>query len=167
MADESSAMVDRLREDLAQGDTLRAAQRFVDSLGGPGAWERRTAEQRQIMLDNIATGPACAERPRFARDELARLPGPMMLVTGARSPRRYASMLVEMQRLNAGVRDLVTIPEAAHAMNRENPVAFNSAVLTVLQHDAGCSCVAGHAAMRRRRANRCRGDRARSVAARR
>ena len=64
--------------------------------------------------------------------QLASLPGPLLLVTGERSPPRYALMLSELRRLNANVADLVTIPDAAHAMNRENPGAFNAAVMNFL-----------------------------------
>jgi len=132
MAEESAAMFAQLRDDLAAGDEERAARRFVDALGGPGTWDRRTAEQRQMLLDNIATGPACAERPRFTRDQLASLDRPMLLVTGAKSPHRYALMLAEMTRINRNVRALATIAGAAHAMNRENPAAFNDAVTIFL-----------------------------------
>jgi len=129
MADESVRMFARLRDDLAAGDEQNAARVFVDALGGPLAWERRTASQRQMLLDNITTGPACAERPRWERAQLAALPGPIFLVTGARSPRRYHLMLPELQRCNPQVKALHVVPDAAHAMNRENPAAFNAAVM--------------------------------------
>lgn len=129
---ESAAMFARLRADLALGEPVLAAQRFVDALGGEGAWQRRSAEQRQVVLDNLATGPHCAQRPAFTRAKLSSLQGPLLLVTGARSPARYARMLAELERCNDNVRGLVTIPDAAHAMNRENPVAFNRIVLAFL-----------------------------------
>jgi pimeloyl-ACP methyl ester carboxylesterase len=129
MADESAAMFARLRDDLARGDPLRAAAAFADALGGPGAWDRRTPSAKAMLLDNIATGPACAERPRFAPADLALLQGPILPVTGARSPPRYALTLAALARANPRVADLATIPDAAHAMNRENPAAFNDAVL--------------------------------------
>ena len=132
IAGESGRMFAQLRADLAAGDAVSAARVFVDSLGGIGAWDRRTPEQRQLLLDNIATGPACAERPQWARQELAALKGPILLITGARSPRRYPLMLAEMMRCNARVVGLVVIADAAHAMNRENPAAFNEAVMTFL-----------------------------------
>ena len=132
MAGESATMFAQLRDDLARGDVSRAAHAFVDGLGGAGAWDRRTPSQKQMLLDNIATGPACAERPRWTRRDLATLAGPILLVTGARSPRRYSLMLAEMKRCNAQVTGLVAIADAAHAMNRENPAAFNRAVLEFL-----------------------------------
>jgi len=63
MARQSAEMFTRLRENLACGDEVAALARFVDDLSGPGAWQRRTPEQRQVMLDNIRTGFEC----RFAQ----------------------------------------------------------------------------------------------------
>jgi pimeloyl-ACP methyl ester carboxylesterase len=129
---ESARMFARLADDLARGDSGLAAQRFVDALGGEGAWQRRSTEQRQILLDNITTGPHCADRPAFSPARLAGLAIPMLLVTGARSPARYGIALAELARRNRSVRALVTIADAAHAMNRENAAAFNRAVMTFL-----------------------------------
>ena len=132
MAAESSAMFDRLRDALAQGDAVAAARAFVDALGGAGAWDRRSPGQKAILLDNIATGPNCAERPRFTAAALRALAMPMLLVTGARSPARYAIMLDAMRALYDPQPPVVVVPDAAHAMNRENPAAFNEAVLAFL-----------------------------------
>lgn len=132
MAGESARMFAQLRDNLATGDTLAAARAFTEALGGSGAWERRTEAQRQMLLDNIATGPACAERPPWTPTEIAALPGPILLITGARSPRRYPIMLERMKQDNPNVVDLAVVPGAAHAMNRENPAGFNAAVLTFL-----------------------------------
>jgi len=127
-ARQSGEMFARLRENLAKGDELAALERFVDDLNGPGAWARRTAEQRQVMLDNIRTGPACAQRPSFTRDQIASLPMPVLPVTGANSPPRYGTMLDAMRALNPNVAPVVTIEGASHAMHRENAPAFNAAV---------------------------------------
>ena len=132
MATESSTMFAALAADLAQGDAERAARAFVDALGGPGAWDRRRPEQKAILLDNIATGPHCAERPRFTVAALRALTMPLLLVTGARSPARYAIMLHALRGLYDPPPPVVVVPDAAHAMNRENPAVFNAAVLAFL-----------------------------------
>jgi len=135
MAEESPRIFDKLRDDLESGDAVSAARAFVDALGGAGSWDQRPPEQRAIVLDNIATGPACAERPLVSRSELSALRGPVLLVSGARSPRRYALMLAEMKYWVPAVTGLVTIANAAHAMHRNNASAFNAAVLAFLaQH---------------------------------
>jgi esterase len=132
MAEESTRMFAQLGADLADLDAEAAARRFADTLGGPGAWERRTAEQKRMMLDNITTGPACAERPRLSLADLAALSMPILLITGARSPRRYGLAMTRMQASLASSSAVVSIPDAAHAMHRENPDAFNAAVLRFL-----------------------------------
>jgi len=128
MAKESAAMFARLRDALATGDEEGALRRFVEDLNGPGAWERRTPEQRRIMLDNVRTGPACAERPAFTPEQIAALAMPILPMTGARSPARYRPMLEAMRALNRQACEVVTVPDAAHAMHRDNAAAFNAAV---------------------------------------
>ncbi len=137
LAAESARMFARLAADLATGSREAAARGFVDALSGPGTWARRTPEQRQMLLDNIVAGPACAERPAFTSRDLAPLAMPILPVTGAGSPKRYALMLAALRACCARVAALVTIPDAAHAMNRDNPDAFNAAVLRFLATAGG------------------------------
>ncbi|MES2976965.1 MAG: alpha/beta hydrolase [Pseudomonadota bacterium] len=132
MGRESAQMFAALRDTLAEGGPLAAARAFVDALGGTGAWERRTPGQQQLLLDNIETGPACAERPSWTAGQLAGLACPIQLITGARSPERYPLMIAELARCNANVKSTVIVGDAAHAMHRENPAEFNAAVLDFL-----------------------------------
>jgi len=80
------------------------------------------------MLDNVRTGPACAERPAFTPEQVASLAMPVLAITGAASPARYRPMLEAMRALNPRVAPIVTIDGAAHAMQRERPDAFNAAL---------------------------------------
>ena len=128
MARQSNEMFERLRENLATGDEAAALERFVEDLNGPGAWARRTPKQRQVMLDNVRTGPACAQRPSFTRAQIASLSMPVLPVTGSNSPARYRLMQDAMRGLNPNVAPVVTIEDAAHGMHRENAAAFNAAV---------------------------------------
>lgn len=132
MAAESAGQFAKLARDVAAGDRLKAAREFVDSLGGPGAWEKRAPEARQILLDNIGTGPACAERPYFTREEIARIASPTLLLTGERSPKRYSLSMTAMQACNGNILPLVTIPNSAHNMPRDNPPVFEAEVLKFL-----------------------------------
>ena len=54
---------------------------------------------------------------------------PILAITGAASPPRYRTMLETMREANPRVAPVTTIAAAAHAMQRENPTAFNAAVL--------------------------------------
>jgi len=130
MAAQTAAMFARLRERLATGDAIGAARGFVEELNGPGAWERRTDAQRQIMLDNIATGPACAQRPQFTADDIGSLAMPVLAITGSASPPRYRAMCDALRTHNARVLPTVVIEGGDHAMHRASPAAFNAAVAT-------------------------------------
>jgi pimeloyl-ACP methyl ester carboxylesterase len=133
MARETAEMFARLQDDLEKGDVEIAARHFVDALGGPGTWSRRTQEQRQLVLDNIHTGPACAQRPTFTAAQIASLAVPILVLTGSGSPPRYATIFEAMRRANPRVSPTVTLENAAHAMHRENPGAFNAVVLEFLR----------------------------------
>lgn len=132
MAQETANMFERLRHDLASTDPETAARNFSEALSGPSAWERRTPEARQVMLDNIRTGPPSEQRPQFTVDQIASIEAPVLAITGARSPPRYRTIFARMRGINPRVSPLVTIDNAAHAMQRDNPAAFNAAVLAFL-----------------------------------
>jgi esterase len=136
MARQTQAMFAKLALTLAGGNEETAAREFVDDLNGPGAWDRRTAEQRRILLDNIRTGPACAQRPTFTTAQIGSLAMPVLPITGSGSPSRYRAIFDAMRRLNPNVSPLVTIEDAGHAMHRDRPAAFNAAVVAFLAGQA-------------------------------
>jgi pimeloyl-ACP methyl ester carboxylesterase len=129
MARETQQMFARLRQNLEEADAETAAREFAEALSGPGAWERRTPEQRQVMLDNIRTGPASAQRTQFTAAQVSSIAVPILSITGTGSPPRYRLLFERMRSLNSNVSPLVTIANAAHAMQRDNPADFNAAVL--------------------------------------
>jgi pimeloyl-ACP methyl ester carboxylesterase len=126
---QSSQMFARLRERLAMGDEAAALERFVEDLSGPGAWARKTPQQRQILLDNVRTGPACAQRPLFTYQQIESITAPILLMTGSKSPLRYRLMFETIRNLNPNAGPVVTIEGAAHAMHQDRVHAFNAAVL--------------------------------------
>lgn len=122
-----------LRRNLASSGPEKAAQEFVDALGGPGTWMKRTPQQRQMVLDNMGTASGdTGERPAIACSDIAKFNFPVLLVNGERSPKRYGEMFSAMRACNPSLSAPLIIPNAAHAMNRENPSAFNSVVLDFL-----------------------------------
>lgn len=136
MAGETKALVATLRANLAAGQPEKAAQEFTDGLGGPGTWAKRSAMQRGILLDNLGTGVDSGGRGAITCADVARFAFPVLTLTGTLSPRRYAEGFAAARRCNPVIPAPVVIPEAAHAMNRENPDAFNAAVLAFLaQHN--------------------------------
>ena len=132
MASETKELVGGLRRNLADGNVEKAAQEFTDGLGGPGTWAKRSPAQRQILLDNMGTGVDSGERGNITCANIAKFDFPVLTLTGERSPKRYAEAFAAAHRCNAAVSAPIVIPNAAHAMNRENPEPFNAAVLEFL-----------------------------------
>jgi len=121
-----------LRRNLASGNRELAAQVFIDSLGGPGTWAKRTTEQKQLIFDNLGTVTAdSSDRPPTTCAQIQRFDFSILLLNGERSTKNYAAMYASMRQCKS-IAEPIVIPIAAHAMNRENPVAFNTAVLDFL-----------------------------------
>jgi pimeloyl-ACP methyl ester carboxylesterase len=132
-AAEGKALVESLRRTYLAGDNERAAREFVDALGGPGTWAKRTPEQQQMVLDNLGTAAGdTGERPLVSCADFAKFDFPVLLITGQRSPKRYPEMFVALRNCKPSLPAPLVTPNAAHAMNRENPTAFNSYVLEFL-----------------------------------
>ncbi|MCJ2069350.1 alpha/beta hydrolase [Methylobacterium sp. J-030] len=132
MATETKELVAELRRNLADGNVEKAAQEFTDGLGGPGTWAKRSPAQRQILLDNMGTGVDSGERGNITCADISKFDVPVLTLTGERSPMRYAEAFAAAHRCNAAAPAPIVIPNAAHAMNRENPEPFNKAVLEFL-----------------------------------
>lgn len=132
MASEGEKLRETLARNLAAGNLEAAGQAYADALGGPGSWAKRTPEMKQVFLDNVATALKAEDRkPVVTCEDIAKFKFPILLLNGERSPKRYAEMFAAMQKCVA-VAPPVIIPKAAHSMNRENPDAFNSALLGFL-----------------------------------
>jgi len=131
LAAEGRQMREILAKHLAAGDIETGAQLFIDSLGGPGTWAHRPADQKQITLDNIATAVKPEVRPVTTCEQIAKFDFPILLLNGERSPKRYGLMFAEMRKCR-NIEEPVVIPNAAHSMNRDNPGRFNRAVLEFL-----------------------------------
>jgi pimeloyl-ACP methyl ester carboxylesterase len=57
---------------------------------------------------------------------------PVLLLTGARSPARYHETLARFRECSAQPLEEIVLPEAGHAMHRDNAPAFDGAVLAFL-----------------------------------
>ena len=89
---------------------------------GSDTWAKRSPDQKQVLFDNLGT-ITCAQIQKFDF--------PILLLNGERSPKRYGEMFAAMRKCKS-IAEPISIPNAAHAMNRENPPAFNAAVLDFL-----------------------------------
>jgi esterase len=122
-----------LIEAINRGEPEKGAEEFTDALGVPGTWKRRTPEQRAAFMDNLGTAIGdSGPRPSTRCEDIARWNFPVQLIHGERSPGRYPAMGLAARQCNSTIGQAVTIPDAAHSMNRENPTMFNQAVLKFL-----------------------------------
>ncbi len=128
-ARELEAVFAKLHENMASGDTIKAAREFVEAFNGPGGWDAMSTLQQTILLDNLGTSNDSGELPGIMCEDIAKFAFPLLLVRGEKSPRRYAMGFDAMRACNAAIPETVVIPNAAHGMHRANPAAFNRAVL--------------------------------------
>jgi pimeloyl-ACP methyl ester carboxylesterase len=128
MAAQGKELRETLARNIATGDLELAARVFVDSLSGSGAWSKRTAEQKQLIFDNMGTALKAEGRPKTSCEQIAKFDFPVLLLNGERSPKRYGEMFAAMRKCK-DIPEPIVIQNSAHSMNRDNPHAFNSAVL--------------------------------------
>jgi esterase len=128
---EAKANREALAHALAAGEVEAGVQRYIEALNGAGSWSKLAADQKQIFFDNIGTALIPEGRPVTTCAEISKFSFPILLLNGERSPKRYGAMYQAMRKCK-DIPEPVVIPNAAHAMHRDNPAAFNAAVLSFL-----------------------------------
>jgi pimeloyl-ACP methyl ester carboxylesterase len=120
------------REALKVGDTKSGIPLFVDGVGGPGAYERRSAADKSMNLDNVASylADATTKRPRapFTCDMAKAIAAPVLLSNGVRSQPFFFKINDRLQACLPNSERIV-VAESSHTVPSENPVAYDKAVL--------------------------------------
>jgi hypothetical protein len=101
---------------------------------GPGTFDTQPEVFRQMILDNARTLPLSRSAPPPLALSCAMLGGvkaPTLVVGGERTLRYFSLINEVVVQCIPGSR-LVVIPQAAHLMSHQNPVAFNEALLHFL-----------------------------------
>jgi pimeloyl-ACP methyl ester carboxylesterase len=116
----------------AKGDMEGGLEYFIDDVNGPGTWQRRPEEARQLARANAWTAVGQAnDSDTVACEDLRRMTMPVLLVGSEKGPGLLRTVLNEAEKcLPSATR--VTIPNAAHQMNRDNPGAFDQALVEFL-----------------------------------
>ena len=123
------------REAAKAGDTERAIPLFVDVVGGPGAYERRSDADKKMNSDNAASFQADATtklpRPVFTCEMAKAINVPTLLSGGERSPKFF---YLVMERLESCLpnRERIVIAGSSHTVPSESPAAYDQAVLAFL-----------------------------------
>ena len=133
-AEFTNKLIGTLQENLKTGEATKAAEVFVDMIGGPGSWPKLPESAREMILANIYTALGeKSPRPVTSCDEVKKFDFPVLLLTADKSPKKFEFFYNEMRKC----RDFpasVVIPNAGHSMQRMNPDAFNKATLEFLSN---------------------------------
>ncbi|MBR1121874.1 alpha/beta hydrolase [Bradyrhizobium lablabi] len=123
------------REAVKAGDAKASIPLFVDAVGGPGAYERRSDAEKKMNLDNLASYQAdvTTKRPRpvFTCEMAKAITAPTLLSSGERSP-KFFYLITDQLESCLPRRERIVISGSSHTVSSEQPEAYNQAVLSFL-----------------------------------
>lgn len=119
------------------GDDAGAMRILVDGFGGKGRFDALTPESRAVALQNaryfkVATSSS-DPFPTIPQHKIRRLTMPILIITGENTVSIHRFVNDALARL-LPTATRVTIPRAGHGSARENPPAFNEAVVEFLKN---------------------------------
>ncbi len=123
----------------AAGQDEAAMRIFIDAFDGPGTFDALPAQRRRIVMDNARFFKMLTASsnpfPALPKDRVRALRMPVLIVRGADTDDLHRLDTEELASLLPKARR-VTIPQAGHGSPRQNPAAFNAAVLEFLSEQA-------------------------------
>jgi len=126
------------RAAFAGGDDTLGVKRFFDGVSGhAGTFDLLPVTAREKLLESAATlrlellsGPD-EYMPALADDQIREINVPVLLLNGQKSPRMFALITDELERLLPDTYRVV-VPGAGHAIHIGNPAYYNEVVLEFL-----------------------------------
>ena len=132
---EFAAKLAPAREALRNGDTKNGIPLFVDGVGGPGAYDRRSAADKKMNSDNAASyvADATTKRPRaaFTCNMAKVIAAPVLLSDGERSSSFFFRIIDQLASCLPNSERIV-VAGSSHTVPGENPDAYDQAVLAFL-----------------------------------
>jgi pimeloyl-ACP methyl ester carboxylesterase len=123
------------REAVKAGDAKASIPLFVDAVGGPGAYERRSDADKKMNLDNVASyqADATTKRPRpvFTCEMAKAIRAPTLLSDGERSPKFFYLIMDQLESCLPN-RERIAVAGSSHTVPSERPDAYSQAVLAFL-----------------------------------
>lgn len=126
------------RAAFGRGDSVGALRRFVDGVNGtPGRFMALPAPARSELLRQAFAmrlemrADPDAYMPALSCRDVAGIMSPVLVVTGAESPRLFHVISDELERCLV-TEERVRVPGAGHAMHAMNPAYYNAVVLGFL-----------------------------------
>jgi pimeloyl-ACP methyl ester carboxylesterase len=122
-------VIGTLQKNLKIEEPIKAAEVFIDMLNTPGTWPQLAEPVKEMILANIYTALGDKSRPLTLCDDVKKFTFPVLLMTADKSPKKYEFFYSEMRKCNVDLPQTIVIPNAGHAMQRNNPEAFNKATI--------------------------------------
>jgi pimeloyl-ACP methyl ester carboxylesterase len=123
------------RAALKAGDTKTGIPLFVDGVGGPGAYQRRSDAAKKMNAENVASyqADATTKRPRpvFTCEMAKAIKAPTLLSDGERSP-KFFYWIIDQLEFCLPNHERIVIAGSSHTVPSENPDAYDEAVLAFL-----------------------------------
>ena len=117
------------------GDDEGAMRILVDGFAGKRRFDDLSPEARATAMQNSrffkAATLSADPFPALSKDKVKRLSVPILIITGENTIKLHKFVNDELARLLPKA-ERITIPRAGHGSARENPEAFNEAVLKIL-----------------------------------
>jgi pimeloyl-ACP methyl ester carboxylesterase len=115
------------------GDIDGGLEFFVDTLEGPGRWQRLPPLMKQGLIDNATTliGQVRDERPGFSRADAESLLMPTLFIGGAKTKGLLPKVLHTLAAHVPNARTAM-IPNTTHPMFEQAPQTFSEIVLEFL-----------------------------------
>jgi non-heme chloroperoxidase len=117
------------------GDDKGAMRIFVDGFSGTPGFDNLPPERITAIMQNSRAMKALTissdPYPNLSKEKVGQLSIPILIITGENTIRIHKLVNEELARLLPKARQ-ATIQKAGHGSARENPQAFNEAVLTFL-----------------------------------
>ena len=122
------------REAFRRYDLPAGVKLFTEAVSGPGAFEKRTAGQRAMLMDNAVAHQADAistrRRPIYTCEMAKRIFMPVLITNGQNSPRFFHDVTDELARC-IGHAERAAFP-ASHGVPQEARTEFDRTLLSFL-----------------------------------
>jgi pimeloyl-ACP methyl ester carboxylesterase len=119
----------------AAGNDEGALRILIDRFDGPGTFDSLPPERRKIVMQNArffkAITTSSEPFPNLSREKVSKLPMPVLLIRGEHTKDLDKLVHEELAQTIPNVQRRI-IPNAGHGSPRQNPAAFNAAVLEFL-----------------------------------
>jgi pimeloyl-ACP methyl ester carboxylesterase len=117
-------------------DNEGAMRIFINRFDGAGAFDSLPTERRKTVMQNARFFKAITASsdpfPNLSKDKVGRLSMPVLIIRGSNTKELDILVSEELARIIPNAERAI-IPQAGHGSSRQNPTAFNAAVLAFLE----------------------------------